>query len=60
MQTLMQFFIVCRQNLCRQQGRIRRARFTNRQRTDRNPARHLHDGVQAVYAAQRCALHRNT
>ena len=47
-------------DLHRQQPGVGGAGFADRQRAHRNAARHLHDGVQAVYAAQRGALHRHT
>lgn len=58
-QTLRQRGVVQRQDLHRQQPGVGGAGFADRQRADRDAARHLHDGVEAVHAAQRGALHRH-
>lgn len=47
----MQFRVVLRQNLRGEQGGVSGTGFTDRQRTHRNAARHLHDGVEAIHAA---------
>ncbi|MNF16707.1 hypothetical protein D3C80_2198500 [compost metagenome] len=50
-QSLCQPGIVQRQNLCCQQPGVGRPGFTDGERTNRNAAWHLHDGIQTIDTA---------
>lgn len=58
-EALVQFRIVLGEDLRRQQGGVGGPGFADGQRTHRDAARHLDDGVEAVYAAQCRALNRH-
>ena len=58
-QLLAQRRIVIRQDRHREQRRVLRAGFPDRQSADRNSARHLNDGQQRIQAFQRLAFHRH-